>query len=261
MSSAVLCHLSKVSTSITTDSMPSINSDNIGYMINFFDHYFTNLVVPIKDVASHVVPIVKDLGFNGRVILKRVKNVDYVIIKGLAGQRDFLTGIRYLCTHPKIVQLAIGRVGLSKTVRAGGRLSMYLTIGIELLNLIFGDKEIRECGISIASDLVKIGVSTVIAEAVGLAAAGSATIGAIAAGPIILTIVVGVMTAYALDYFDSRFNITNKVVALMEQMAAKISAASEKASEDVFGNIYQGLRYGIYRATGGFDVGSPVQLR
>ena len=252
------CHTSSKLATMHTDSVPSITQRNVGDTIEFVDEYLVNWVVPTKDVLMHVVPIAKDLGFMGKVILKKVDNKDYVIIKGYPGRRTFLTGTKYLSTHPKIMQLAIGKVALKKTMRAGGKLTVYMTISLELLRLVLGTTELYECGVNIASDLAKIGVATVIGEAVGMAAAGSATIGAIAAGPIILAIVVGVGVGFALDYFDSQYNITNRVAAMMEKMGEKIIAEIRNDYNQASENVYQGLRHWIYNESSGFDIENPI---
>jgi hypothetical protein len=181
-----------------------------------------------------------------------------VIIKGYSGRRTFLTGTKYLSTHPKIMQLAIGKVALKKTIRAGGKLTVYMTISLELLRLVLGTTELYECGIKIALDLAKIGIATVIGEAIGMAAAGSATIGAIAAGPIILAIVVGVGVGLVLDYFDTQYNITNRVAVIIEKMGAKIIAEMRNDYNQASDKLYQGLRHWIHYESGGVDIENPI---
>lgn len=258
--SSTLCHYSPVSASMLTDSVPSIAKESVGYMLDFFHDYLANLVSPIKDTLTHVVSIAKDLGLTGKVLLKKVKGIDYVIIKGYAGTRKFLTGTRYLSTNQKIIKLAIGKVALTKTIKAGGILTLCVTIGLDILGLVFGDKELNEFGITVASDLVKIGISTLIAEAAGMLAAGVAGISAFAAGPIIITIAVGILVGYSLDAFDRHYNITNRVAAMMEKMSEKIIEEIDEAQQQVTGNIYQGIRGWIYHASG-VDIENPVRLR
>lgn len=253
------CHsLAEPMVATNTDAVPFITKKNIGETIEFVDGFFTKATTPFKDVMMHVVPIAKDLGFKGLVVLKKVNGKEYVIIKGYAGNRSFLTGTRYLGTHPKIMQLAVGKVALKKTIQAGGRLTVYLTIGFELLKLVLGKKELSECGVTIASDLVKIGIATAISEAISLAAVGTASVGAFAAGPIIVAIAVGIGVTLGLDYLDNRFQLTDRVVAAIDKMGEQVIKELRSDYYNACENIYQGIRHWIYRESGGFDIENPT---
>ncbi len=259
----MLCHsqsrpVRSVSNSMHTDSALLINKTNIADFVRFVDGYLADWVVPAKDVLRHVVPISKDLGFLGKVVLKTVNNTDYVIIKGYAGRRSFLTGTRYLSTHPKIMQLAVGRVGLKTTIRGGGVLTAYVTIGLELLKTVLGEKELTECGITIASDLIKIGIATIIGEAAAMMVAGTATVGAIAAGPLIVAIMVGVFSMMLIDTLDAKFKITDRVVAIIEKAGEKIISEIRNDYDRATDNIYEGIRHWIYHESGGFDIKNHI---
>ena len=59
-------------------------------------------------------------------------------------------------------------------------------------------------------DLVKVGVASAIA---GLVATATATVTTLAAGPIIVAIIVGIATGYTLEQLDSKFGVTDKLVS------------------------------------------------
>ena len=67
---------------------------------------------------------------------------------------------------------------------------------------------------TIASDLVKIGLSAIIASAAGMAAGAITTV---AAGPIVAAIAFGIATAITLEYLDRTFGVTNALVNAMEK--------------------------------------------
>jgi len=163
-----------------------------------------------------------------------------------------------LSTHPKIMQLAIGKVALKTTIRSGGVLTVYITIGLKLLKAVLGEKELTECGITIASDLIKIGIATIIGEAAAMMATGSAVVGAMAVGPIILAIVVGVVSMMLIDTFDDKFKITDRVVAIMEKASEKIISEIRNDYDRASDNIYEGIRHWIYHESGGFDIKNPI---
>lgn len=189
----------------------------------------TTTLDAIKTLAGLVAPgmdsmtltrLVNELGISGNVVIKKVNNKSYAIIKGFAGQRKLLRGTRFLATNPKIVDLAIGRVGINRAIASGARLTFALYIPINILKAVLDDKPtlMKFIGTT-ATDLVKIGISSLVASA---AAQGVAAMTAFAAGPFVVAIVVGLGVALALDELDKRYKITDSLVAKMEEITDKM---------------------------------------
>jgi hypothetical protein len=87
-------------------------------------------------------------------------------------------------------------------------------VPLNVLNYILNDQHTMSSLIgSIATDLVKIGASAAIAS---LAAMATATLTTLAAGPIIVAIAVGVVTAYALDALDRQFGVTKALIKALD---------------------------------------------
>lgn len=112
--------------------------------------------------------MIKDLGMAGKVITKSVNGKQYIIFKGYAGNRSLFTATRYLANNPKVVDMAIGKIGVNKSILSGARLTIFLVVPLNILSHILNDKQsmFQLIG-STAIDLIKVGV----ASAVGIATA------------------------------------------------------------------------------------------
>jgi len=164
--------------------------------------------------AGTATTMIHDLGAKGKVALKMVNGKQYVIFKGHAGNRSIFTGTRYLANHPKIVDMAIGRIGVNKAILSGARLTFFLVVPLNILNHILSDQQTMSQLIGItAIDLAKVGAASAIAS---LVATSVATLTTIAAGPIVVAIVVGIGSALVLDALDTKFGVTDALVKAIE---------------------------------------------
>ncbi|MBU2112593.1 MAG: hypothetical protein KKE94_02335 [Gammaproteobacteria bacterium] len=159
--------------------------------------------------------LIDELGLTGKAVIKEIQGRSYVILKGYPGLREKLTGTRYLASNPKVVDLAIGTKRVSNAMISGARLSIFVAVPMTVLQFLISEQStlLRLVG-TIASDLVKIGLSTVIASAAGMAAGAITTV---AAGPIVAAIAFGIATAITLEYLDRTFGVTNALVNAMEK--------------------------------------------
>lgn len=173
--------------------------------------------------------LIDELGLTGKAVIKEIQGKSYVILKGYPGLREKLTGTRYLASNPKVVDLAIGTKRVSGTMISGARLSIFIAVPMTVLQFLISEQStlLRLVG-TIASDLVKIGLSTIIASAAGMAAGAITTV---AAGPIVAAIAFGIATAVTLEYLDRTFGVTNALVNAMEK--AKQRTVGELARQIV----------------------------
>lgn len=186
--------------------------------------YSELLVTGAKIFAGHVAPLmdsivairlIKDLGFNGEVVTKQYAGKAYIIFKGYAGKRTIFTGTKYLATNAKVVDMAIGKLGVNKSILGGLRLTIYLTIPINVFLELTRDRfsMTRLIGTS-ATDVVKLMAS---AGAGVLASMIVGSITTIAAGPLLAAIAVGTATGYVLNTLDERYGITEALIKFMDE--------------------------------------------
>ncbi len=175
----------------------------------------SNYAAAMLDTKT-TVRLINDLGIKGTVILKNLKGKQYIIFKGYAGNRSIFTASRYLAKNPKVVDMAIGTVGLNKTIKSGARVTIFLIVPLNILNYILDDKQTMFSLLgTTATDLIKVGAGAAVAS---LIATSVATITTIAAGPLVVAIAVGIATGFTLDLLDQKFGITEALVKALAEV-------------------------------------------
>jgi uncharacterized membrane protein len=101
-------------------------------------------------------------------------------------------------------------------VKSGARLTIFLTVPLTILECILKDQTTMTQIIGhVYSDLIKVGISSLIAAIAGIAVGSVVTF---AAAPIIVAIAVGVVAGLALEAIDKHYGLTDKLVAAMEEV-------------------------------------------
>ena len=166
--------------------------------------------------ANVVRKMISDLGVTGEVVLKTVNGKQYVIFKGYAGPRSIFTACRYLGSNPKVVDMAIGRLGVNASIASGARLTIFLVIPLNILKYILSDQQTMSRLIgTTATDIVKVGAASAIAALAGTVAG---TLTTLAVGPLIVVIVIGIGVGYGLDLLDKKFGITEALIRELDKM-------------------------------------------
>lgn len=198
------------------------------------------LAAPARDSLT-ANKICRELGIMGRTAVTTAANGrSYVTIKGYPGLRSVLTGTRYLETNPKVVNLAIGRVGLAASIVEGSILTMVLYVGIDILECILNEHStLGLLSATLATDLLKVGISSIVAAIIGTAIGGTATIAAL---PLVIAILVGVGTNYILEKIDEQFGITDKLASAIDKQVRK---AEEEFSRG-YSKLESGLLWKLY---------------
>lgn len=140
--------------------------------------------------------------------------------------RKLFPGTKHLASNRKIVQMAIGALGIKSMVRGGAWLTICITVPLTILECFLKDEFTMSALIgNVASDLTKIGIASIMAAIVGLAV-GTCT--SIAVAPIFATIVVGVFIGMGLEALDEKYQITGKLVAALEKMGEQMAEMEKK---------------------------------
>ncbi len=211
-------------------------------------------VAPAKDTIT-ALQICKELGITGRVAVTTAANGrSYVIVKGYPGMRSVLTAPRYLESNVKVVKLAIGRVGITKAIAGGAILTIVLYTGIDVLEYILDDHAtLSMLSGTLATDLMKVGISSIAAAAVGLALG---TLTTIAAGPLIAAIIVGIGINYYLESIDEQYGMTDKLVAAIDRFGQDFAQKRMQLEESLGRKYHEIEREAIWRMYE-FDIDNP----
>ncbi|EKN3458717.1 PAAR domain-containing protein [Yersinia enterocolitica] len=185
-----------------------------------------------KDVVttSMIIARLGDFGIRATVYVNH-KGTELIKLTGYAGVRKVLTAPVFALKNPKVVDLGIGKYGLKNSIISGARLTFYVAAAYRTVDFILNDAtSLAEFIGSLATDVVKIGIASAISW--GFGGAAVAYIPFISA-PLVVIVGFGLLAAWGLNKLDSKFGVTDKIVAYIEAAQQEFV---EKARE-----IEQGL--------------------
>jgi len=176
-----------------------------------------------------------DLGYAGtKAYIKYYGGQPHIILKGYPGLRKIFTGTRYGLQNAKVIQMGLGKHGAVKAARGGGVLTIILLSVYRVVDFFLTDTAtLNQLIGTLATDVVKVGIATgaSIAAGIGISAAGAAlSTGAatgvlvgfiVAIGPLVAVIAVGALVSLALSYADEKYQLTDKVIAALDEIEEK----------------------------------------
>ncbi len=181
-----------------------------------------------KDI-SLLRKIFSELGYAGtRAYIRTYGGKAHIIFKGYPGLRNILTGTKYGIENAQIIKMGIGKYGAIEAVKSGAKLTIILVSAYRVADYLLTDSATLSQLIgTLATDVVKIGIATgaSILAASAISAIGTYAPAAILIGsaltPLVVVIVVGLATGAILTHLDNKFNITNKLIAALEEVSEK----------------------------------------
>lgn len=144
---------------------------------------------------------------NIKAIEYKVGGKTYIKITGHSGLRRILTGTRYGAAHPQMLEMAIGRLGISNSIIKGTKFCIYFSLAWRAIEIIFkSDYHLVDFLVDITIDVAKILVSSVV---IGVAASVSFLMSA----PVIMTttaiILLGFILNIGLNAIDSELKLSD----------------------------------------------------
>ncbi|WP_228940440.1 M23 family metallopeptidase [Photorhabdus thracensis] len=180
-----------------------------------------------KDVVTTSMVIAKlgDWGIKATVYVNH-KGTELIKLTGYPGIRKILNAPVFALKNPKVVDLGIGKYGLSKSIVEGARLTFYVAAAYRTLDFILNDKtSLAEFIGSLATDVVKIGIASAISWGVGAVAVAWIPIVAV---PLVVVVGVGILAAWGLNALDDKFGVTDRVVAYLESAQQEMLEKARK---------------------------------
>lgn len=180
--------------------------------------------------AVTLAVLVGDLGGIGaKAYIKSYGGKPHIIIKGRPGLRKVLTGTKYGIQNPKVVKMGLGKVGAIKAANAGGILTIVLLSAYRVVDYVLTDEAtLTQLTGTLATDIVKVGITT----GASIAAATAFGMATFAIGPILAVVVVGIGVSMLLDEADTRFKITEKVIAGLDELGNDAKAYIAQVKKD-----------------------------
>ncbi len=205
--------------------------------VGFAKRNISPYISPIVDSVT-LARVIKDLGITGKAIPKVINGRQRIAFSGYAGQRSIFRGTLYARNNMKIVQMAIGALGIKHMVKSGARLTIYLTVPLSVLECFLKDQTTMAQLIgNVSMDLAKVGIASVIGGAVGL---GVSAVVASAAVPIFFTILVCVAAGYIVEEIDQQYGLTQRLVKLIEEYIPKDSEPAQSDKKPSGENRHSG---------------------
>jgi len=162
--------------------------------------------------------LVSDLGsVTTKAYIKTYAGKPHIILKGYPGLRNVLTGTRYGIAHPKVITMGLGKTAVTTAVKSGGLLTVFLLTGYRIVDYFLTDQfTLSQLIGRLATDVVKVGVTVGASIAFASIIAGSTL--ALAIGPLVVAIVIGLAVSFGLTWIDDYYGITDSVVAGLDEM-------------------------------------------
>jgi hypothetical protein len=132
---------------------------------------------------------VNELGLKGKIYYKTVGEKTYVILKGLPQDRAYLTGTRYLNTHPEIIRFSLAKVSLKDLYKTGFKSSLWVYCGIkalEGLDCLLNDDIEPSFFSNVGIDIPKIAINSLATAAIGTGVAVTGFSVAVGAGIVLI---------------------------------------------------------------------------
>lgn len=173
--------------------------------------YWTN----INDVisASKIVSQLGAMGIKGTVFINH-KGTELIKLTDYPGIRKALNAPVFSLKHPKIIEMAIGKYGLAKTVVDGTIVGLIYVSAVDTVDFILNDEtSLAEFMGTLATDVVKVGLSSAVIWGVGYAVNAFLPF---VLGPLAVVVFAGVGTAIVLNALDKEYGITDRLVAYIE---------------------------------------------
>lgn len=154
-------------------------------------------------------------GVASKVYIKSYGGKPHIILKGNPRLRSVLTGTKYGVNNAKVITMGLGRSGAINAAKSGGILSIVLLTAYRVANYFLTDQAtLTQLIGSLATDVIKVGIATGASIGAAFLAGGFA----IAVGPILAVVVVGVFVSWALSEVDNHFGITDRVIDGLDEL-------------------------------------------
>lgn len=164
-----------------------------------------------------------------------IRDYQYIAFTGYAGRRNILTSPIYKSNNIKIINLDIGKFGITKSIAKGTLITLALTIPLSIVESILKKPgDLYHLVGSLATDLLKISIATLFMSIAGIGLTGSAILAVVPMG---IVIAIGVFTGFILNTIDKKYKLTEKLIEALKLLPNKADAAAGFAAEGIWKGI------------------------
>lgn len=175
--------------------------------------------------AAKLSRLIREMGgFTTQAYVKMYGGKPHIILKGNPSLRKVLTGTKYGIKNPKIIRMGIGREAALGAARSGGVISIFLVTTYRVIDYFLTDEQtLFQFVGALAVDIVKVGI--MVGASVYLL--GLAFVSTLAIGGLVVVLLVGFAVGYLLNVIDDELQITQRVIAALEEIAERTPSLEE----------------------------------
>jgi hypothetical protein len=240
--STISCHGHGILKKISLSELESLDSMDRLEAITLTKKSFSPYASPFFDTVT-LARVAKDLGIQGKAIPKVIKGRQYIAFSGYPGLRRIFTGTIYSTRNAKIINMAIGAMGITKMATKGGVITLSLTVPLSIWECYLTDRSAwYELAGSVGADLIKVGTASLLGAIAGIALSGGNAY--IAFSPIGAAVFISVSVGYLLEYLDKKYQLSEQLVALLKDLDEK-AEKSITATGEGFWNVLRSSGLGM----------------
>lgn len=215
--------------------------------ITFSKHNVAPYVSPVLD-GLVLARVTNDLGISGKVLPKVINGRQYIAFSGHPGLRKIFTGTIYNANNVKIVNMAIGKLGMAKSIVKGTVITLFLTIPITIAESLLQDPpNLYALFGSVSSEIIKIGIQALFMGIAGLVLSSLKVYALLSGG---LVIIIGLGIGAVLNNIDERYRLTEKLIKVLERLAKEVKQNKQELEHALPHAAHQVKRNIIWRTLG-----------
>ena len=236
--STVSCHGHGMLRKVNLEELASLNSMDRLEAITLAKKCFSPYVSPFFDTVT-LARVAKDLGIQGKAIPKVIKGRQYIAFSGYPGLRQIFTGTIYSVKNAKIINMAIGAMGITKMATRGGIITLAVTVPLSVWECFLTDQTAwNELTGTVGADLIKVGTASLLGAIGGVLATGGSTF--LPCPPIGCAIIISVFFGLTLEYIDNRYQLTEKLIALLKEIPVEANKTATATGQGVWNVLRSG---------------------
>jgi hypothetical protein len=230
--STTSCHGQGMLKTVSLPDQESLDSLDLLEVITLSKKCFSPYVSPFFDTVT-LARVAKDLGIHGKAIPKVIKGRQYIAFSGYPGMRQIFTGTIYSARNAKIINMAIGAMGITKMAAKGGVITICLTVPLSVFECYLREQSSwYHLAGNIGVDLSVVGIASLMGAIAGILWTGGTAF--VAATPIGVAIGISVGLGFLLEYLDERYKLTEKLIAYLKELPVEASKAATSTGQGVW---------------------------
>lgn len=180
--------------------------------------------IPVFSDAKAFAALAREMHRGGHILstyrVKSFKGKNYIVIKGYAGLRKQLNGTRYLASNPRIVSMAIGKLGIESTIKTGFIVSVVFSLSFHCMDQLLSDTATWHDFVGgVSVDVAAASIGSWAAWAIVSTIVGGTAM--LAVGPIMAVVVVGAALTYGLGEAESKMKLGKKFAKWLYEAEAR----------------------------------------